>query len=381
MYAYQPLKADEVKFALVGLYERLEACPRGDRDPRHMLDYLQRCVEEIAEMYKAEEPAFRIAAFGLDALNRLGFIMSCLVIIEEEYLPAVSHQTPEERDLRIIFLASVKRLGLDWIQDLVVHSSGRLAIFPKFFSVLDIPIFHVQANFLDKCLSLPGAFHEFGHSIFLRFAEFLAAMKAEVVAHFDALRKGIGPVPEDQRQRIAKGFDKAQAFWTDSRLAELFCDLFAQYVAGCANMISMVDLCMGTGQPPWDTEIEGYPPFAARVRVCQLALTPEQAASEEMKGLFADWGQYADFDTSDSFYREVCSDKLLQRFTAVVLDLLPKLMPKTQRNLGIMPKIEAVLGPYENLTFEEATVRAITVLLNRPDMYESWWREARSKLV
>ena len=231
--------------------------------------------------------------------------------------------------MRIIFLASVKRLGLDWIQDLVVHSSGRLAIFPKFFSVLDIPVFHVQANFLDKCLSLPGAFHEFAHSIFLRFGEFLAAMSAEVIAYFEALKRGIGPVPEDQRQRITKGFDRAQAFWTDSRLAELFCDLFAQYVAGCANMISMVDLCMGTGQPPWDTEIKGYPPFAARVRVCQLSLTPEQAASDEMKGLLADWNQYANYDTSDSFYREVCSDKLLHRFTAAVLDLLPKLMPKT----------------------------------------------------
>lgn len=381
MYSYQPLKADEVKFVLVGLHERLEKCPRGDRDPVTMLDYLKRCVEEVAALYYAEMPAFTNPAFGLDSLNRLGVIMSYLALIEEEYLPAVAHHLDEERALRSIFLGTANRLGLDWIKDLVVHSSGRLAIYPQFFNVLDIPVFHVQANFLDKCLSLPGAFHEFGHSVFLRFGGFLAAMQAEVAAHCDALKKGIGPVPEDQRQRIVIGFEKAQAYWNESRLAELFCDLFAQYVSGCANMISMVDLCMGTGQPPWDTEIENYPPNAARVRVCQLALTAEQAASDEMKSLFADWNEYADFDRSDSVYREFCNDKLLNRFTSVVLERLPQLMPNTQRNVKLMPKIEAALAPYENLTFEEATERAIAVLVNRPEMYDSWWREARDKLV
>jgi hypothetical protein len=110
--------------------------------------------------------------------------MSSLALIEEEYLPAVAHQTEEERKLRIIFLESAKRLGLTWIKDIVVHSSGALAIFPTFFTVLDIPVVHVQANFLDKCLCLPGAFHEFGHSVFLRFAEFYEALKREVDAHF-----------------------------------------------------------------------------------------------------------------------------------------------------------------------------------------------------
>jgi hypothetical protein len=46
-----------------------------------------------------------------------------------------------------------------------------------------------------------------------------------------------------------------------------------------------------------------------------------------------------------------------------------------------MPDIEAVLGPYDSLTLEEATQRAITVLMKRPDIYDSWWREARKKLA
>jgi len=241
MHSYQPLKADEVKFVLLGLSERLDACPRGDREPVYILQCLQERLEEIAQIYQDEEPAFRDPAFGLDGLNRLGVIMSSLALIEEEYLPAVAHQTEEERKLRVIFLESAKRLGLTWIKDIVVHSSGALAIFPTLFTVLEIPVIHVQANFLDKCLCLPGAFHEFGHSLFLRFAEFYEAMKRELDAHFDALRKvAIGPVTEEQKQRQLEALNKAQEFWDDSRLAELFCDLFAQYVAGCANMISMI---------------------------------------------------------------------------------------------------------------------------------------------
>ena len=381
MYSYQPLKADEVKFVLVGLHERLDACPRGSRDPVFMLDCLKERVEDIALDYENEEPAFRDPDFGLDGLNRLGAIMASLALIEEEYLPAVANLTDEERMLRLVFLGSVKRLGLDWIKDLVVHSSGSLAIFPKFFTVLDVPMVHVQANFLDRCLCLPGAFHEFGHSVFLKFAEFHNAMKAEVFTYFDALRKGIGPVAEDQKKRLLETIDKAQAYWTDSRLAELFCDLFAQYVAGCANIISMIDLSMGTGQPACDTETSGYPPDAARVKVCEYALTPEQAASDEVKQLLADWEQYAEVDRADFFYRSVCSEKLLRRFTIVVLDLLQKLMPQTQRNVALMPDIETVLGPYQSLTFEEATQRALTVLMKRPDLYDSWWRDARTKLV
>ena len=346
-----------------------------------MLDRLIERVEEIAIDYLAEEPVFRDPDFGLDGLNRLGVIMSSLALIEEEYLPAVAHQTDEERTLRLMFLGAVQRLGLTWIKDLVVHSSGSLAIFPRFFSALEIPVIHVHANFLDKCLCLPGAFHEFGHSAFLKFPEFCDAMKGEVGAHFDALRKGIGPVPEEQKQRQLQGLAEAQAYWTDSRLAELFCDVFAQYVAGCANMISMVDLSMATGQSPCDTSISGYPPDAARVKVCEYALTPDQAASEHVKSLLVEWETYAEVENAESFYRDTCGEKLLRRFTAIIIDQIAKLMPQTPRNTALMPEIKSVLQPYENLTFEEATQRAIAVLLTRPDIYDSWWRVARTKLL
>ena len=380
MNSYQPLKADEVEFVLLGLSERLGDCPRGERDPVYILECLEARLAQITKDYVDEEPVFKDPAFGLDGLNRLGVILSSLSLIEEEYLPAVAHQTEEERMLRIVFLKSSQRLGLVWINDMVVHSSGRLAIYPVFLKILSIPIIHVQANFLDKCLCLPGVFHEFGHSVFIRFAECYDTMNKEIVAHFDAMRKAIGPVTEVEKLKQLTRFDDAQAYWDESRLAELFCDLFGQYVAGCANIISMIDLSTAEGQPACDPDIIGYPPDAARVKVCEYALTPEQASSNTVKELLAEWEKYSDIEHADSLYRDVCHEKLLRRLTTVVLGLIPALMPTTLRNVSLLPDIGAALAPFETLPFEEATQRAMVVLLQRPDIFDSWWREARKKL-
>src|SRR5437899_694943 len=132
MHSYQPLKADEVKFVLLRLGERLSECPRGDRDPVFIIQCLEERLAEIAQEYEDEEAVFRDPSFGLDGLNRLGTILSSLSLIEDQYLPAVVHQTEEERFLRIVFIKSADRLGLGWINDIVVYSSGRLAIFPSF---------------------------------------------------------------------------------------------------------------------------------------------------------------------------------------------------------------------------------------------------------
>ena len=381
MSSYQQLKADEVKFVLLRLGERLADCPRNEGDPVTILECLDEHLAEIAADYIKKERIFKDPAFGLDALNRLGVIISSLSLIEYEYLPAVAHQTPEETTLRGVFLTCAERLGLDWIEDIVVHSSGELAIFPDFLTLLSIPVIHVQANFLDKCLTFPGAFHEFGHSVFLRFAHFYEALNREVEAHYDAMRKAIGPVQPEERNAQLKRFQDAQDYWDDSRLAEIFCDLFAQYVGGCANMISMIDLSMAQGQPACYTGIPGYPPDAARVKVCEYALTQEQAECEIIRDLMAEWEKYAETENAGPVYRDVCHEKLLRRFTAVVLELLPTLMPNTPCSVGLLPEIRAATAPFDSLTFEEITQRGMAILISRPDFFDSWWREARAKIA
>jgi hypothetical protein len=381
MTSYLTLKAEEVKCVLFGLEDRLKNCPRGERDPKFMLECLETRLAEIAEDYQNDEAILHDPLFGLDGLNRLGLILSSLALIEDEYLPAVAHQTEEERFLRIVFLQCAKRLGLNWIEDVVVHSSGRLAIFPVFLTSLSIPVIHVHTNYLDKCLCLPGVFHEFGHSAFIKFQVFYDTMNREVATHFEAMRRAIGPVGPDEKEKQIERFDEAESYWTEGRLSELFCDLLGQYVAGCANMISMIDLSMAERQPACDTNIEGYPPDAARVRVCQYAMTTNQASSEVIKGLIEEWEKFADIPNAGTLYRDACHEKLLQRFTAVVLALLSDVMKTTPRNTNVLPDFNSATAPFDKLTFEEATQRSIAVLVQRPQDFDSWWKDARQKLT
>jgi hypothetical protein len=71
----------------------------------------------------------------------------------------------------------------------------------------------------------------------------------------------------------------------------------------------------------------------------------------------------------------------LRRFTTVILNLLATLMPTTPRNTALLPTFEAATAPFETLTFEEAVQRAITVQLLRPDIFDSLWREAQTKMI
>lgn len=381
MYSYQPLKADEVQYVLGRLDERLADCPRGERDPVFILKCLEERLADIAKEYEDDEAVFRDPDFGLDGLNRLGAILSSLSLIEDAYMPAVVHQTEEERTLRTIFIKSADRLGLEWIQDLVVYSSGSLAIFPSFLGSYGIPVIHVQVNFLDKCLSLPGVFHELGHSVFLKFLEILTAMQKEVTEHFDSMRKGIGPVKETVKDKQIERLNEAQQYWDEDRLAELFCDVFAQYVSGCANIVSMIDLSMAEGQPACKTDVEGYPPDAARVKVCEYASTDEQLASVPVKDLLKNWEDYADIDNAPSFYRDVCHDKLLRRLSACIVKLISTLMPNTPKSVSVLPTFEEATAPFDTLTFEEAAQRAIAIQVFKPAMFDSWWREAQKKLI
>jgi hypothetical protein len=262
-----------------------------------------------------------------------------------------------------------------------VQGSGELAIYPEFRNSLAIPAFHSPTGLLDSFLSLPGVYHEFGHSVFARFPSLLASMRQAVRAHFQELVRRLGPMQPGLRAAQLRRFQEAEEFWTDRWLEELFCDLFAQYIGGCANIVSLIDLSMAKGYPTYDMDSSEHPPDAARVRVCVSALTANQAAEASTKHLLEEWEEYSQRFSDSQFYRDACPEKLLKQLGQAVFAGLSLEMPNLPKNEAPPPDVQIAFIPAQTLSFEDAIQQGCAVLAWNRENFESWWEDARARLV
>jgi hypothetical protein len=380
MNSYRALKAKEVELALAALQERLEQCPRMNGQHAIVLARLEALLATFAGELLTVQPVVHDPAFQtlIDfTLNRISIFLS---IVETQFIRGLATPSQEELFLRAIFLNCLKRLGLDWIEDMVVQGSGELAIYPGLDKSLATPAFHVPTGLLDSFLSLPGVYHEFGHSVFARFPSILAAMQQMNRAYFDSLRGQLGPMQPAIRATQLQRFKQAEEFWSERRLEELFCDLFAQYISGCANIISMIDLSMAKGRPTYDMEDSDYPPDAARVRVCALALAANQANEPSTKHLLEEWEEYARQFNDSQFYRDSCPESLLRQFGQSVFAALASKMPNLPKTQGPPPDVKVAFTPAKVIFFEDAIHQGCAVLAWRRDNFESWWQDARTRL-
>jgi hypothetical protein len=234
---------------------------------------------------------------------------------------------------------------------------------------------------LDSFLSLPGVYHEFGHSVFAECSPILGAMQQANHAYFANLLGQLGPMQPGIRAAQLKRFQQAEEFWSERRLEELFCDLFAQYVSGCANIVSMIDLSMAKGRSTYDMDDSDYPPDAARVRVCALALTADQANEPSTKHLLEEWEQYAQQFSDSQFYRDACPENLLRQFGQSVFAALASALPKLPKMQSPPPDVQVAFTPAKTISFEDAIQQGCAVLAWRRDNFESWWQDARTRLV
>jgi hypothetical protein len=381
MNSYRALKAKEVELSLAALQERLEQCPRVNGQHAVVLKRLEDLLAAFASELLNIQPVIHDAAFRTEVDIILNQISSFLSIVETQYIRGLATPSKEELFLRVVFLSCVKRLGLNWVEDMVVQGSGELAIYPEFYGSPAMPAFHIPTGLLDSFLSLPGVYHEFGHSVFARLPSILAAMQQVNHAYFDSLRGQLGPMQPHLRDAQLKRFQQAEEFWTNRRLEELFCDLFAQYVSGCANIISMVDLSMAKGSPTYDMDDSDYPPDAARVRACALALLANQANEPSTKHLLEEWEEYARQFSDSQSYRDACTENVLRQFGQSVFTTLASELPNLPRMQDPLPDVQVAFTPAKTISFEDAIHQGCAVLAWRRDNFESWWLDARTRLV
>lgn len=381
MNSYRALKAKEVELALAALQERLEQCPRDNGQHVVVLERLEILLAAFADGLLNIQPVIHDASFRAEVDITLNQISIFIFIVETQYVRGLTSPSKEELFLRSIFLNCLGRLSLDWIEDMVLQGSGELAIYPEFYGSLAIPAFHVPTGLLDSFLSLPGVYHEFGHSVFARFPSILSAMETINRAYFDNLRNRLGPTQPVIRAAQMTRFNEAEEFWTERRLEELFCDLFAQYICGCANIISMIDLSMAKGRPTYDMDNPDYPPDAARVRVCALALASSQANEPSTKHLLKEWEEYGQQFTDSQLYRDACPRNLLRELSQSVFATLASELPNLPKDQNAPPDVRVAFTPAKTISLEDAIRQGCAVLAWRRDNFESWWQDTRTRLV
>ncbi len=381
MSSYRALKSKEIEFALLGLQERLAQCPRPNGEHKVVLDRLEALLAKFAGELLSIHPIIEDTAFRSTVDYTLGRISAFLSVVETQFIRGLINPSPEELSLRLVFLACAKRLGLDWFEDMVVQSSGSLGIYHKLYQSLGTPVLHVPPGLLDKFLSLPGVYHEYGHSVWAKFPAVLAAMRDVVQKHFEELRRRIGPTQPQLRAAQLKRFQDAEDFWNDRRLEELFCDLFAQYICGCANIISMIDLSMAEGRPVSDIADLDYPPDGARVRACVMMLNADQADEASMYELQEEWEDYAQQFNHSLLYRDACAEPVLRQLGDLVFVALAQQMPALPKCDEPLPDVQEAFTPSKTVLFEDAVLQGFAVLAWRRDNFESWWKDVRVRLA
>ena len=120
---------------------------------------------------------------------------------------------------------------------------------------------------------------------------------------------------------------------------------------------------------------------AARVRVCASSLTTDQGNEASTKHLLAEWEEYSQQFSDSQFYRDACAENLLKQLGQTVFAGLATEMPNLPKNEAPPPDVKVAFTPTPTLTFEDAIQQGCAVLAWNRDNFESWWQDARARLV
>jgi len=348
----------------VVLVERLEA----------VLADAERELAKIEIIFQTEIPALlrRVDVIATRLENEL-------LIASNFYVGGLQRQTAADREMRQILLAMAKRLRLDWIEDFLVRLSRPLAIYSMYHRLASIPVFFGPPHLLESIMELPGIYHELGHSVFSQNDEIGRRLAAVVKAHFDGIGRSIGPLPQEQRDARDREIDTALQYWNRERLSEMFCDVFASYVCGSANIISMMDLGMRGSLDPCEILLsDEHPPNAARVFAAHCALDAPAQNQPLLQLIYSEWLAYEKQFNKDRRYKIFCAADLLRRLTVEMVHSLSAVLPDVPRYLKPLPSLADALGVAAPIALEDLVSAGVVVLFEAPAQFAAWQRNART---
>jgi hypothetical protein len=336
-----------------------------------LLDRLEAQLADDAQTLRGIEIALSEPAMRWVAEKACFTLNANLRDLSEHYIAGLLQQGKEELRWRHLLLKTAHRIGLTWIEDILVRLDRDLSIIPARHRDHSIPVFFAPPNQHLSVLSLPGIFHEFGHCVVSKHREIVFALEATVAEHFESERHKLGPMLPAQRAKRLRQIDDAASYWDEHRLVEMFCDVFASYTCGAVNVLSMVDLSRANTMDPYAVDCD-YPPHATRISVSYLALSEEQRKGAGVSEVWSDWQQMEARLPVTNEFKAFCPDALVARLAARSVDLIAQYQPGTPRqNIPPAPPDQALQAANaEDLC--DAAMSGLTVIWHTPHLYDRW---------
>jgi hypothetical protein len=343
-------------------------------------------IERLAtELHQA-----RVHLLNIDNIIRIGHpalvphafpILHTLVLITSRvgvtYLPALQHQGPRERFVRGLVRCAARAVGLTWLTDVVVRLDGPHAAYVAY---PELPILYAPPRQASSLIDLPGLYHELGHAA-LEFDRTTGGggvgvlLRGTVTQHFAELARRAGPLTPERRAARESRLAEAATFWSEARLAEIFCDVLATVVCGPAHYLSFVDLAFRDGRNPFGAHAS-HPPLAARVRACERTLTLPHQREPVVEQLRAAWATHEREHTASHEYEVACSASLIDALVHASLEGISAALPGCQPFTQPLSHPDQIGIREASGTLEELLNRAAVLLVLVPGRYAEWERDA-----
>jgi hypothetical protein len=379
MPSYRIAKTAELDILFDWLADQLRQLRQANPDHRVILDHLDQQYNQAENRLALLQTLLALKDPNFDKrADKLAHDLSRYVVpTANHYIAGLQRQGPEDRRVREVLLRLCQRLRLDWIQDILVCLRRDLALLAEYRGIFAIPVFFGPPHLLETILEVPGIYHEFGHSVFARDDVFLREMSSIVKRHFAQLKQQAGPMPPPQKALRDQELDRAANSWSALWLAEVFCDLFAGYVCGPANLASMVDLGRAQGFPPYLLASNSHPPNCARVLASCFALSDQQRQHPTVQKIHDAWQNFARGFTPGQDYKLRCAEDLLRSLADAVNALIARHLPNIPRYTKMPADLAAARSVKAGIELEDLINAGVTILFEAPHEFPKWQQSSR----
>ncbi len=331
--------------------------------------------DRLKKLVKVGNP--RLTRRALPLVHDLEYF---IILTTSYYLPALQKEGQADRFLRQLLLSTMKRCGLDWIEDVVVHLDGQHATF-SVPSLVETPLIFAPPQHSASLSDMPGLYHEFGHNVFERFSEIPDALGMVVSQYFAGFRKKAGRLTPEQRDERERAVNEALEYWEIKRLSEIFCDIYATFVCGPAHFVSCVDLGLRFDRDPFQIDdSDVHPPMSARVYACYRSLTLDQRNEKVVIAAYNAWKSQEKLKLGNAAFELFCSSALLNHLIEVAIKCIEQMLPAAKRFSVLLSQDKDAEKISEESSLEDILNRGTNLLFTQQERYASWEKEVFKEL-